>query len=64
VTVEAYTAMHDRDGAPSLGILAGLTPGGARAWANTHDPDLLAALVTDDLVGHPAHFHAATASLP
>lgn len=48
VTVEAYTVMHQRDGQPSLGIVAGLLDDGRRTWANVHDPGLLATMVSDD----------------
>src|SRR5260370_30097447 len=49
VTVEAWTVMHEREGEPALGIVATLTPDGARTWANTRKPDLLEALKGDAL---------------
>lgn len=54
VTIEAHTVAHERDGTPSLGIVACLRPDGSRAWANTRDADLLEALATTDQVGTAA----------
>ncbi len=51
VTVEAWSVMHDRSGAPSLGVVACLTPDGGRAWANVTRPDGLQALLTTDVGG-------------
>jgi acetyl-CoA C-acetyltransferase len=48
VTVEAYTVMHERDGSAQIANVACLLPGGARTWATATDPDVLAALVSDD----------------
>jgi acetyl-CoA C-acetyltransferase len=45
VTIEAYTVMHDRDGAPERAIAATLTPEGARAWATSEDAQVLATLL-------------------
>ncbi|HUQ38937.1 MAG TPA: acetyl-CoA acetyltransferase, partial [Acidimicrobiales bacterium] len=58
-TVESYTVMHDRDGAPETAIVACLLPDGRRAWANSTDPDLLTRLTTEDVIGHPAVLRAA-----
>jgi acetyl-CoA C-acetyltransferase len=56
VTLEAYTVMHDRDGAPVQAIAATLTPEGARAWATTDDGAVIATLLDDaEHVGTPAH---------
>jgi acetyl-CoA C-acetyltransferase len=54
VTIEASTVVHERDGQPSLGIVACLTPDGERAWANTRDPALMRALMGDDVAGESA----------
>jgi acetyl-CoA C-acetyltransferase len=54
VSVESYTVMHERDGQPSLAIVACLLPDGRRSWGNAREPALLKALTTDDLVGAPA----------
>jgi acetyl-CoA C-acetyltransferase len=51
VTVEAWTVMHGRDGAPENGIAVGLTDDGRRAWATTNDPDALKVMVTEELGG-------------
>jgi len=49
--VEAYTVPFDRDGAPEAGILSLLTQEGTRVLVRTSDPDVVAALVEDDLLG-------------
>jgi acetyl-CoA C-acetyltransferase len=49
VTIEAWSVMHDRDGTPTIGIVACLTPDGDRTWANTRKPDLLDTLKGDVL---------------
>jgi len=54
VTVESYTVMHERDGQPSLAIVACLLPDGRRSWGNSREPALLKSLTTDDLVGAAA----------
>ena len=36
VAIETWTVMHDRDGAPETGILAGLLDDGRRAWGSHH----------------------------
>ena len=40
--VETFTVMHDKDGAPELGLVALLLDDGRRAWGKTEDPDALA----------------------
>lgn len=52
-TVEAWTVMHDRDGSAVRGHAAVRTPEARRAWAVTADPDLMALMEHDDLVGAP-----------
>jgi acetyl-CoA C-acetyltransferase len=54
VTVESYTVMHERDGSPSLGIVACLLPDGRRAWGNVTDPVLLKDMTLDEQCGRPA----------
>lgn len=49
--VEAWTVMHDREGAPESGIVVGLLGDGRRAWGVTADPVTVKAMVTDDLAG-------------
>ena len=50
-SVEAYTVVHGRDGAPARAIAAVRTPAGARAWATSEDPALGAAMAADEWVG-------------
>jgi acetyl-CoA C-acetyltransferase len=52
-TVETYTIIHDRDGAPARGIIIGrLTDTNERFLANTEpDPGLLADLEKSELIG-------------
>jgi acetyl-CoA C-acetyltransferase len=52
-TIETYTVSHARDGAAERAFLAVRTPAGARAWASSTDPDLMDALETEELLGHP-----------
>jgi acetyl-CoA C-acetyltransferase len=54
VSVEAWTVMHDRDGAPETGIVVGLLDDGRRAWGVTTDADLVTTMVTEDLAGRRA----------
>lgn len=49
--VEAWTVMHDRDGAPETGIVVGLLDDGRRAWGVTTEPGLVKAMATEDLAG-------------
>ena len=56
VTLETYTVMHDRDGAPTLAIAATLTSAGVRAWATSDDAAVMAILLDDtEHVGDEAH---------
>jgi acetyl-CoA C-acetyltransferase len=50
VTMEAYTVMHDRSGAPETAI-ATVRIGEARAWATSTDRDVAAALTEGEWVG-------------
>jgi acetyl-CoA C-acetyltransferase len=52
-SLESYTVVHDRDGNPSLAIVACLLPDGRRAWANSDDADLMKTLTTDEVLGRP-----------
>jgi acetyl-CoA C-acetyltransferase len=58
VTVESHTVMHERDGSPSVAIVACLLPDGRRAWGNSREPAVLKALTTEDVVGAPAHLQS------
>ncbi|MEY2477847.1 MAG: acetyl-CoA C-acetyltransferase [Actinomycetota bacterium] len=51
VTVESFTVMHERDGSPSLGIVACLLPDGQRAWGNVREEGALKSLLADDPIG-------------
>jgi len=55
MTVETWTAMHDRDGEPETGIVVGLLDDGRRALGTTTDANTLKVLVTEDLAGRRAH---------
>jgi len=52
-SIETYTVSHARDGTPERAFLAVSTPEGARAWASSSDADLMHALETEELLGHP-----------
>ena len=54
-TIEAYTVMHDRDGAPQLAITASSLPDGRRAWATSSDVDTATALTDGEWVGQTIH---------
>jgi acetyl-CoA C-acetyltransferase len=56
-TVESYSVSHDRSG-PTHGIVACRTPDDARTWARTSDPDAMARLLAEELVGEPARIEA------
>ena len=51
ITVEAWTVMHGRDGSPENGIAVGLVDDGRRAWATSTDPDVVKAMVAEELGG-------------
>lgn len=61
--VEAYTAMHERDGSPANGIASLLLDDGRRTWATTTDADVLQAMVTEDLCGARADVRGAAFTL-
>jgi acetyl-CoA C-acetyltransferase len=50
-TVEATAVSFDRDGTPTLGVVAALTPDGRRALANCHDAADLANMTTEEWAG-------------
>ena len=56
-TVETYTVVHDREGRPTLGILAVLDDEGRRGWANVTHAELLAELEVADGCGRRARLH-------
>ncbi|HEX4903562.1 MAG TPA: acetyl-CoA acetyltransferase [Acidimicrobiales bacterium] len=49
--VETFTVMHDKEGAPELGLVALLLDDGRRAWGKTEDADDLARMVSEDVIG-------------
>jgi acetyl-CoA C-acetyltransferase len=51
VRAEAWSVMHERDGAPNLGLVACLTDDGRRTWGTTRDVDTLGALMTAEEAG-------------
>lgn len=50
-TIEAYTVMHDRDGAPERAIAACLLADGRRAWGTSDDSTIAAAMCDGEWVG-------------
>lgn len=50
-TVETYTVTHDRSGEPALGIVVARLADGRRCWANLTDPDVLARMEREELIG-------------
>ena len=48
--VESYTALYDRDGTPTMGIVS-VRDGARRAFAKSHDPDAIAELLDGDPIG-------------
>ncbi|HEX4867305.1 MAG TPA: acetyl-CoA acetyltransferase [Acidimicrobiales bacterium] len=56
-TIETWTVMHDRDGAPERAILTALLPDGRRAWGVSSEPGLAKALVTEDVAGRTVRLH-------
>jgi acetyl-CoA C-acetyltransferase len=51
VDVESWTVMHDRDGAPEVGLVVGLLGDGRRAWGSTREADQVKAMVDEELAG-------------
>jgi acetyl-CoA C-acetyltransferase len=49
--IETYSVMFGRDGVPDLGIVAILTPDGARVWGTITDSDTLQSLTTEEGCG-------------
>lgn len=50
-TVEAYTALYDRDGTPNQSALSCLTADGDRVWAKSTDTDQITELLSADNCG-------------
>jgi len=53
-TIEAYSVMHDRHGAPEIVNAAVLLADGKRAWATSSEKDLARAMTIGEWVGTPA----------
>jgi acetyl-CoA C-acetyltransferase len=51
VTVEAYTVMHDRDGAPEQAIVTALLADGRRAWGTSDDRAFATEMCDGEWVG-------------
>ncbi len=62
-TVEAYTVMHSREGAPEQALVALLTPDGARTWATSDDAELMATMVGEECCGRAATVTGGTLQL-
>ncbi len=58
-TIEAYTVMFDRDGAPETALAATLLADGRRAWGTSTDKVLAAAMCEGEWVGRAAHLDEA-----
>ena len=52
--IETYTALYDRDGRATMGLVACVLPDGRRAFAKTHEPATIAALLDGDPLGREA----------
>jgi acetyl-CoA C-acetyltransferase len=59
VRIEAYTVMHDRNGAPESGFAAVRLRDGRRAWGRVTDAATMAVMCTDEMVGREAELSAA-----
>ena len=60
VGVESYTVMYGPDG-PRVGLAACRLDDGRRSWGNTADPDVLAAMVSEEFCGRRARLAASGA---
>ncbi|MGK2937298.1 MAG: acetyl-CoA acetyltransferase [Solirubrobacteraceae bacterium] len=55
---ESCTLIYDREGDPSYGILFALLDDGRRALGHTNDPEVMAAMASDDILGEPVDLRA------
>jgi acetyl-CoA C-acetyltransferase len=62
-TVDAYSVVHGRDGAPEWGVLVCDVGDGKRAYAKVTDPALLASAEERELVGTTVQCTPETVSL-
>ena len=58
--IEAYTVMYGAEG-PSVGLAACRLADGRRTWGNTEDPELLAAMTTEEFCGRKVRVDSAGA---
>ncbi len=58
-TIEAYTVMFDRDGAPERSIATLLIDDGRRAWGTSNSSDVTAAMCEGEWVGRTVELDAA-----
>ncbi|MEI7885972.1 MAG: acetyl-CoA acetyltransferase [Actinomycetes bacterium] len=49
--IETWTVMHDRDGLPTRGHAACLTPDGGRTWGVSSQTEIMHAMSTEELLG-------------
>jgi acetyl-CoA C-acetyltransferase len=56
--IETYTVVYGRDPEPELGIVAILTPDGARVWGNITDKDTLTSLTVEEGCGRSCRLRA------
>lgn len=57
-TAETCTLIYDRGGEPSYGILFAILDDGRRALGHTNDPEVMAAMATQDILGQPVELRA------
>ena len=50
-TIEAYSVMHDRDGAPERLVAAALRPDGRRVWVVSDDRSIASSFASSEHVG-------------
>ena len=55
MTIEATSVVMERDGRPSLAIVAGLLADGRRGLANSRDPDVMTAMTREAWEGRTVH---------
>ena len=55
--LESYSVMYQGED-PAVAHCACLTGSGARVWVNTEDPDLMAAMTTEEFCGRAARIDA------
>ncbi len=58
-TIEAYTVMHSRDGAPETAISTCLLADGRRAWGTSTDSGLVTAMCDGEWIGRRVHLDKA-----